>query len=185
MIRKLEPQWGVDKDGKSLGNLGSFKVNAENPTDVQLMGMIEKSSTAFGEMTGGQLHIKFGSRVASALVLTALEFEMPQGKDEETPVYLERTYDRAREIARDLFGDGKAAIYTMDYVQAFDDWVDNVYNKRGATGDAVVKLIREKWATSTNEKRAVFLQKFGLDKGLLGATADEIIKAYKSTEAIL
>lgn len=182
ITRKLEPQWGLNEDGKSIGNLGSFKVKMENPDKAGIDTMLAKSFDAFSEMVGGQLHIKFGTAVAKAAVMKQVEVDMPKEKDEKNAAYLERTYDHAREIAKDIFGNDE---FVMDYVGAFVQWVDESYNKRGATGDQIVKLIRSKWATSTNEKRAAFLAKFGLDKSLLAGVTEDIVNAYQASGSLL
>lgn len=165
--QQVQPRWGKDSFLARVGNPEAFNTVAE--LAEWCGGDSEREDFAM-TMFAKQAFIKGGVRWFAR----AIEKKVPRVGDEKDEAYRARTSAKAREIAAGLpFPDMSDVL----------DLAWETRQKEGEERDPVVKLIREKWAASPEEKRTGALAAWGLAPEFVEAETEEVVAAYKATVA--
>ncbi|HUQ94192.1 MAG TPA: hypothetical protein VM120_21105 [Bryobacteraceae bacterium] len=175
--RDVTPQWMGGK-GNNLGAY-TFRCNEFNREVIREMVKSDLLTDALADFANGQLNIRFGNKLSQERV----ERELPvwDKKAEKRDAWMAKHEQAAKEAAaRVLPG------FEADYVQAFVDWAEEDFAKRGAKKDTrdvltdydkIMAGLEIHWETFSQEKATAFCAKLGLAPELADQELAKVVAA--------
>lgn len=168
--RQVAPQWrATDADGKAVGgNLGKWNVETREFEKDDLAAMLELYPEAVCDAFNAQMHILLSGPQCTEMVAK----EVPeQGKEEKYATWVQRTHEKAQEVAKTLM-----PLAVVNFAVEFEHWAKN------RKIDPVIKSIREKWSASPNKQG--FLDYHKITTVTVNSTAEEVEAAYRQTKTV-